>query len=453
MGKINTILYIPALILFVTPTIFCCCSQKDNPEPKESKWLVLAKKSENYLQKAKYSTADGGQAWKVMPDSLEISPDNTLYSGTAGVVLFYLELYNATKDSTYLNEAVKGSNHLLRSLNDSVFGLSGAGLYTGLAGTGFTLTETYKNTREKRYAKAALKTVNLLEKMAMVSKNGIHWDSIPDIIYGSAGIGLYLHYIAKELDYDKADQLAIKAADGVLDLADKSPNGLRWKFRPNHRYYMDNFSHGTSGVAYFLAETYKRTKDKKYLDAAIKSTRLLDSISNDKGYIPHHLPGGEGLYYLNWCHGPAGTSRLYYNLYRITGDSNWMDKIKKPADNLLKEGIEKRQTPGYWNNVGRCCGTASLGDYYLSLFHITGDNKYWEFAEKLTQNILDRATYEENQIKWIHAENRLNPNELAAQTGLMQGSAGIGLWFLKLNAQQLDTITSIRIPDEPKIGG
>ena len=147
---------------------------------------------------------------------------------------------------------------------------------------------------------------------------------------------------------------------------------------PNYERYMDNFSHGTAGVAYFLSESYLRTKNQKYLDAALQAATLLDSLSNDKGYVPHHFPGGEDLYYLNWCHGPAGTSRLYYSLYQATSDVAWLEKMTHTANNLMDEGIHEHQTPGYWNNVGKCCGAAGVAEYYLWMYDITENASYLE---------------------------------------------------------------------------
>ena len=37
-------------------------------------------------------------------------------------------------------------------------------------------------------------------------------------------------------------------------------------------------------------------------------------------------------------------------------------------------------------------------------------------------------------LKWIQAEHRLHPDRLTAQTGLMQGAAGVGLTLLRLDA-------------------
>ena len=44
----------------------------------------------------------------------------------------------------------------------------------------------------------------------------------------------------------------------------------------------------------------------------------------DSCLIYRHTPDATDLYYYAWCHGPAGTSRLFYRLYQITGDRSWM---------------------------------------------------------------------------------------------------------------------------------
>ncbi len=425
-------------------------TQPDSAKDNENQWLDLAIKSEGYIQKAQYQSGDF-KAWKVMPDSINSTYDKSLYSGTPGIVLFYLELYHTTKDTTYLIEAVTGADFLTRQLKDTVYSTNEVGLYTGLAGVGFTLTEVYKYTNQIRFRKAALQTVDLLSGSSSATKNGIHWGSIPDIVYGGAGIGLYFQYIAEQLDSEKADSLALLVAEGIMDQAIETENGYRWKFAPNYDRFLDNFSHGTSGVAYFLAQTFKRTKDEKFLDAAILGAEFLESIENEKGYVPHHLPDDENLYYLSWCHGPTGTNRLYYVLNEVTSDEKWLDKIIFSSDHMMTEGIDKTQTPGFWNNVGKCCGASSIAEYYMWLYDITGDEKYLDFSRKMTNLILEKGTNESNYIKWIHAENRVSPGELAAQTGLMQGSAGIGLWFLELHARLKDEGPQIILPDKPQV--
>ena len=55
----------------------------------------------------------------------------------------------------------------------------------------------------------------------------------------------------------------------------------------------------------------------------------------------------------------------------------------------------------------------------------------------------------EGGIKWIQAEHRVRPEFLQAQTGLMQGAAGIGLWLLRLDAFDHSGVPKVIFPDDP----
>jgi len=421
------------------------CLHEGKDKTKDDSWMPMVLKTEKYIQQGKFNTGEGS-TWKGMPDSLAQTGNTSLYSGTPGVVLFYLELYNATKNKAFLDEATSGADYLINTLSDSI-----PGLYTGLSGVGFTLKEMYKTTNQQKYRDAVIKTLELLETTADSTENGIHWNHINDIVYGSAGIGLFLQDTYDDLKLKKADHLSVQIAEGLLDVGIDTLHGIRWAFFPSYPKYMDNFSHGTAGVAYFLSETYQRTGNKKYLDAALKAAELLLEVANKKGFIPHHFPGGEDLYYLSWCHGPPGTARLFYSLYLSTGDKKWLETIKTTANNLMNEGIEKKTTPGYWNNVGKCCGATGVAEYYLWLHRLTGNEAYLDFSNQMTQHILESGTQTNGAMKWVHAENRTSPMEIAAQTGLMQGSAGIGMWLLKLRAYERAENYRIHFPDEPKI--
>lgn len=442
-SKIKYILLLGLLIQLIA------CSNPTSEKTSNSKWISLALQTEKYIQHAQY-TSEAGTSWKVMPDSSASHSDPSLYSGSPGIVLFYLELYHATEDTSYLHKAKLGADYLINTLSDKIPNANNVGLYTGLAGVGYTLTEVFKTTEKQIYKDATMRILELLEESAERSTSGIHWGGINDIVYGGAGIGLFLQYLSDELHLEKAESLSLLVAEGLLESAIDTLAGWRWKFTPTYSRYMDNFSHGTAGVGYFLSQTFQRTQEKKYLDAALKAAYLLDNFTNEEGYISHHAPGGEDLYYLSWCHGPPGTARFYYSLYESTKDKKWVDKIMFAANNLMEEGIDTTETPGYWNNVGKCCGATGVAEHYLWLYQLTGDQSYLEFSNKMTQSILAKGTQQEDHLKWIHAENRVSPQVQAAQTGLMQGSAGIGLWLLKLNAYTQDKPPRICLPDEPK---
>lgn len=435
-------------LLLLSVGLFSC--QTKNNYKSQSQFLEKALKAESFLKTAQ--VIDGtGTSWKVMPDSTNSVTDVSLYSGSPGVILFYLELYNTTDSEQYLNLARSGASHLLQNLDDITPNANNVGLYTGLAGMGYTLMELYRATNDKSYLRSIFTIVDLLASSAEVTSHGVHWGNITDIVYGGAGIGLFLNSIANESGLEKADSLAAHIANQLLVQSTKEADGLRWKMRPVMDRHMDNFSHGTAGVAYFLAERYKMTQEVKFLEAALKAGNWLAEHTNEEGLVAHHYPGGEDLYYLSWCHGPAGTSRLYYSLWELTSERKWMDLMVKSADGMMEMKIDQQRTPGFWNNVGKCCGDAGVAEYYLWLYEITGDEDYLNFSKTLTHNLLLEATYDGDVLKWIHAENRVSPEQVAAQTGLMQGAAGIGLWLLQLHNFEKGKKNLIQLPDKPSI--
>nr|MBC8327370.1 hypothetical protein [Planctomycetota bacterium] len=51
--------------------------------------------------------------------------------------------------------------------------------------------------------------------------------------------------------------------------------------------------------------------------------------------------------------------------------------------------------------------------------------------------------------RWVQAEHRTRPELLQAQTGFMQGAAGVGLFLLQLDAAERGRAFGLRFPDDP----
>ena len=392
-------------------------------------------------------TTDRGTAWLADPLDKK-SVNTTLYSGVPGVVLFFLEAHHATADPSYLKDARIGADYLLAAVASE----KQTGLYTGLAGIGFALEETYKVTREEKYRDGAKRCVQRLREAAVKSGRGVEWSEVTDIIGGSAGTGLFLIYAAREWSDTAALELATQAGHRMVELGQAEAGGLKWAMTPKFERLMPNFSHGTAGNAYFLATLYQVTKKIEFLDAALAGATYLKVIARTEGnacLIFHHEPDGKDLYYLGWCHGPVGTARLFYRLYQITGSREWMDWTEKSARAILQSGIPEKQTPGFWNNVSQCCGSAGVAELFLSLYRLTKHPPYLQFSKRVTANLLARSTREGQGRKWIQAEHRVKPELLVAQTGYMQGAAGIGMWLLHLDSFARGRKPQIQFPDSP----
>ncbi len=366
-----------------------------------------------------------------------------LYNGTTGVLPFWAELHAATGERRAAKFVQGAADHLVHAL-ESVR-REDAGLYTGLAGLGWALAIAHGVTGDAAHRAAALRARDLVHAAARRESAGkgramtARWADSTDIISGGAGTGLYLLWAHRT--FDDTGSLALAREAGAALLADALPGPaegqLRWKVNATIPREYPNFSHGTAGVATFLARLHAATGAPEFLDAAIAGARYLQAIATptaDAGRMVHHsTPGNEQLFYMSWCHGPAGTARLFHALHAITKDAGY----GRYADQLAAATIAMRvpeRSPGFWNNVGLCCGNCGVVEYYVSRYGRLGDARALAFARRVADDAIARGMREGEGMKWVQAENRTSPEAVVAQTGLMQGAAGVGLAMLQLDA-------------------
>ncbi len=429
-----------AVLITLFPLVFTTTKAAD------SQYLRAAKETAKWLDSVALKT-EKGLTWPADPNDAKSQFAN-LYSGSPGVILFYLQLYRATRNPDYLNRARAGADHLIETIAKE----TESGLYTGISGIGFTLIETYRVTGERKYQKAAVQCCELLRQRAVIRGAGVEWNDSTDIIAGNAGIGLFLLYAARELSLPELKALAQQAGNRLLELSISESRGKKWAMTAKFPRLMPNFSHGTAGIAYFLAVLYQDSKKKAYLDEAVAGAKYLQTVAVTEGdvcLIFHNEPDGKDLFYLSWCHGPAGTARLFYKLYQITSEKGWMDWVNRCARAITTSGIPQNRTAGYWNNVSQCCGSAGVAEFFLSLSEITKEPSHLAFAKQVTRDLLQRAQTDEQGQRWVQAEHRVRPQLLVAQTGFMQGAAGIGILLLRLYGTEQKRPLRLRLPDDP----
>lgn len=438
IGKRNKCVF--ALSLVIIFAGYSCTQNKERP------YLEAALEASRWIEASAVHTADG-EIWPMVPGE-DLPVNNWLYSGNSGIVIFFLEAYFTTGANKYLERAREGADHLIETLDTEKM----PGFYTGISGIGFALQETYKATGDVLFLEGFKKCLWLLKETAVEEGHGVQWSTTTDIIGGSAGTGLFLLYAFQETGDVSLLELASRAGLRLIELGQEAEGGIKWAMDPNFPRLMPNFSHGTAGIAYYLASLYTKTQNEAFLNAALAGARYIINVAKTEGetcLLFHHEPEGEDLFYLGWCHGPVGTARLFYRLYEITRDIEWMEWVERGAQSILESGIPENEHEGFWNNVGICCGSAGVADFFLSLYKITKKNEYLHFVGHLTDDLLADADKGEDGLKWIQAEHRTRPDFLQAQTGLMQGAAGIGLWLLRLDAFEQERLPKIVFPDNP----
>jgi lantibiotic modifying enzyme len=380
-------------------------------------------------------------------EDLPVEERCDLYYGNAGVLVFLRELHRVTGRKEYAEAMQRGIGFLDQNLPRVKL----YGLYDGLAGIAFSLAQHSDDPQATAVRSKALDY--LIEGANKQTNGGIRWNDDNDITSGSAGIGLTLLALGRQLHRPELTNLAVQAGMDLLPRAVPAAQGCYWLRQITAEKQYPNFSHGTAGIAYFLLRLYEQTGETRFLDAAIDGAKYLNSIASSnpptRCLVPHELPEQNDLFYLAWCHGPAGTDRFLYQLFAVTNDAQWKTFADAAAKSVLHSGIPEKQTPGYWNNLSRCCGAVAVGEFFLARYRLTKVVADHEFAIRIGEYLRGRAQTDGAGLKWVQAENRIEPDNLQAQTGLMQGAAGIGLFFIHLAESEESAEKAAPFPDSP----
>lgn len=395
---------------------------------------------------ASTETVDAGLRWPADP----LKPGTAgldFYNGMPGVVLFFAALHTTTRNRHWLDLGRAGADYLIAAVERDR-GSIDHGLYTGLGGIGYTLWSVADAGGGARYETAA-------RRMAQwIADDGVSAES-NDIISGMAGTGLFLLAAARRWKDRALVEQAIRTGDRLLATAETAEGGLMWYPGASlHRNY-PNFSHGTAGVAYFLATLHQDTGEARFLDGAMRGAQYLGAVAtrrNGATTIFHQSGGGENRFYLSWCHGPVGTARLFYRLHRITGDQQWSDWVDALSRGVFESGAPEQRSAGYWNNISQCCGNVGIGQYTIDLARYHRTPAAADLQRRVVADTMGRATTDQAGTRWVQAENRTEPQNLVAQTGFMQGAAGVGIFLLQLDGFASGRPWAYPQPDTPFVG-
>ncbi len=430
-------------------------------------YLKNALQTETFIR-ANQITTDKGITWNRIPDG---KPTHSLYHGSAGVLLFYIELFKATGDEAYLKTAMHARNDIIAYVEDKAKNQAfiSIGFYSGWPGYVYSLNELYVVSGESRYRNAAVSALNRITAQATEIGSGIGWiEPIPfsditgitgereviDLSVGAAGAGIIYLYAHRQGLLDDGLKLAIKTADRLLEVGEKTKDGYRWLMMVDMAFSFTapNFAHGGAGVAYFLADLFRETENQKYLDAAISAAEYIKTRTQpqSKGFLVCHNEEQQPptLFYLGICHGPAGTGRLMSLLHEITGDASWWDWLAMNFRGLQSTGAPEQRSKGLWQNLGQCCGDAGIGDYALFLYSLSQDEAYLTFAQRIANHMIDHAKSDPG-LFWEQAEHRTRPDFTETQTGYMQGAAGIGSFLLHLATVIKGKPSKLTMPETP----
>jgi hypothetical protein len=251
---------------------------------------------------------------------------------------------------------------------------------------------------------------------------------------------------ALRYDVPGATDLAGHATDLLLSEGEDRDTGVYWPFVPlrfllAEDVQMPNWSHGQAGIVATLAVAGEALGRPDLVEEATRGAEHVLSLgdTSDGGLrLPRRIPGTEGLdtFTYTWCHGPAGTSLLFAALDRagvpaVAGRTPY-DWERACLHSLCASGIPERRHPGFWDNDGRCCGTAGVGDVVLNVWQRHGNDEDLAFAVTLADAIAERAVRDGDHVYWRFVEHRNVDPFLPPGVGWMQGAAGIAAYLFRL---------------------
>jgi lantibiotic modifying enzyme len=407
--------------------------------------------------------AAGGMTWPhTRAPGAPLTDD--LYFGTAGILAALAEarLGGLTEFDDYARAAAGRLRQIAaRSAHDDQIvcpselepdtDVPDLSLYTGLSGVAAALHMWALAGGDEQAQTAARALVRTVAARAADERRQLKWH---DLMSGKAGVLLILVTIpdagTRQAASDLADELVADARwiDGLPD----------WYPRRDKPVFEPNFSHGLAGIGYALAAAAGELARPGLLDIAILAARRLIQLGTQPDgslVVPHSIPLADphAPVSFGWCHGPTGTLRLFELLDRVQPGAGWSLHADACRQAVRTSGLPARLYPGFWDNLGQCCGTAGVGEMALDHYQRTGDKDWLAWSETLAVDVLNRSITDESGLTWAHLEHRLDPPDVEPAVGFMQGTAGIASWLLRLSRVQRDGQDAAATwwPDRPAI--
>ncbi|MEV4430972.1 class IV lanthionine synthetase LanL [Streptomyces sp. NPDC049602] len=232
----------------------------------------------------------------------------------------------------------------------------------------------------------------------------------PDVCHGVAGSGLtQLHFWRTTGDPRFLDRAA-EVADGLLDTARRTPEGVFWPVPEDFGSALAGawhygFAHGVAGVGTFLLLAAEATGDGRFLDAATEAgaTLVAAARSGPAGALwpvdrARHLSDSPDLA-RHWCSGSSGVGTFLVRLWASTGASD--KQVRDLVDGAARAVRAGRVT----DSPATCHGLAGNAEFLLDAAALTGEEEYRAAAELLVEHLAAQAVLRDGRLL-VPDENR-----------------------------------------------
>ncbi|GAA0550969.1 lanthionine synthetase LanC family protein [Chitinophaga japonensis] len=361
--------------------------------------------------------------------NLEGQTDSTtLFNGSAGIILFYLRLYEHYREPQYLQVCEAATVALLQ--HPSIVQPAYFILYTGATGLLYLCVKMYEATGNAAYMGRALDLLPYFEQgiLEHVTQD--------DLLSGHAGNIWILTYLHAHTKNERLPELIRKLIDKMIQHARIAPQGLRWGHIKKSYDCLAGFSHGASGIAYALLQTAQYFRDEglrylaeealryemqyydpataNWLDLRLTSTRLYESdimewqVSDFRKYASDVN---------SWAHGAAGIGLARLYAWQVTQQDAYLQQAQTAVQRCLRDARELKR-----GDFTLCSGYGGVAAFLQQAAAVLQQPALRMAAQQLALAAVRYYRQHGVYNEYIPGNN--------ADPGLFSGMAGVGYMLL-----------------------
>lgn len=292
---------------------------------------------------------------------------SSLYSGRAGLAMYFFQRYLTSKDVAHGKIAVKTLESCINVLSEQDFRLS----IDDSVGV-FWLLSRLNSMRLVHFAPKFIPTLNDVVYNAVSSRLA---NSNHDFFYGAHGLLLYL----LDCNFFRNRNLLPDIIDIYRNTAVVTSSGIHWNISgkgqsavhgKNERVDL-GISHGVSSTVYVLCQLFKRTDGSKEVAELLLS--LVDWLLSHKNpdsemsCFPTYTASESTYSRLAWCYGDLSTALVIMIVAKSLGDNRLRDEgrcIVRKTFKRLSEGDTGILDPSF------CHGAFGVAYLYKRCFEI-----------------------------------------------------------------------------------
>ncbi len=377
-----------------------------------------------------------GWSWKtIRQEGTRISwkEQDNVYNGVGGIVLFFLALYQYTRQEKYLEAARQGTRWMVdRYERESSTSFA---LLTGSFSLPWVLLRLHAVTQESEFL------IQAQRQVASPALDQFSSSPLVEFINGTSGTLLGLMHLHAASPHD---WLLVKIAQYVEALVRQihhGRQGVYWDRGPNNVHGLCGLSHGAGGIGWVFLEVGRYFNNPAFSRIAAQAFAYEDQFydtrfgnwydlrrgiftdRDEEDYRTAYAQGDLEFFTSQkdmnaWCHGAVGIGLCRLRAHQL-GEGP-LFPVERALEKTIRTDVEAQR----WASPTLCHGSGGNAELFIEAARVLKEPHYRTLAETVAQRAL-RSYWE----RGFYPSGTQSPEE---DTSLYLGTAGIGYFYLRL---------------------